>query len=190
MSKTCPTCESPEPHLHPAVQHEGEVSICPDAWHSQPTNRTSVAASGALGAPPEPRICNWMLEDDGEYYDTQCGYAFQTFDGSPLSNGLRFCAYCGGTLHVGPFKASSYTPMQRLIGSIPAEESDEEFEVALANLREPAPVPRLEAGDRLEQAELVVQEFRLVWGGHSRTVRMSVDRLMALEAALRAEVKS
>lgn len=30
----CPTCESPSPELHPAVQHEGEVEICADPWHA------------------------------------------------------------------------------------------------------------------------------------------------------------
>jgi hypothetical protein len=29
----CPRCDSPQPHLHPAVQHEGEVHICPHPWH-------------------------------------------------------------------------------------------------------------------------------------------------------------
>lgn len=29
----CPKCESPSPHLHPAVQHEGEIEICTDNFH-------------------------------------------------------------------------------------------------------------------------------------------------------------
>lgn len=33
----CPTCNSPHPHLHPAVQFEGEVGICSDAFHLIPT---------------------------------------------------------------------------------------------------------------------------------------------------------
>jgi hypothetical protein len=36
----CPTCDSNEPSLHPAVQYGGEVSVCRDTWHLLPTNRT------------------------------------------------------------------------------------------------------------------------------------------------------
>ncbi|QGT55147.1 hypothetical protein SEA_FORZA_186 [Gordonia phage Forza] len=31
----CPTCTSPNPKLHPAVQHEGEVHICNDTFHNE-----------------------------------------------------------------------------------------------------------------------------------------------------------
>lgn len=33
----CPTCDAPQPHLHPAVQCGGEVEICRDAFHLTPT---------------------------------------------------------------------------------------------------------------------------------------------------------
>jgi hypothetical protein len=31
----CPTCHSPSPNLHPAVQHEGEVIGCDDPFHGE-----------------------------------------------------------------------------------------------------------------------------------------------------------
>jgi hypothetical protein len=33
----CPTCDSPAPELHPAVQCEGEVQICRDSFHAEIT---------------------------------------------------------------------------------------------------------------------------------------------------------
>ena len=37
MTEKCPTCSSPAPHLHPAVQFEGEVETCIDDFHLQET---------------------------------------------------------------------------------------------------------------------------------------------------------
>ena len=44
--RRCPTCDSPAPHLHPAVQHEGEVQPCKDHWHGE-------AQEGGVGDGPK-----------------------------------------------------------------------------------------------------------------------------------------
>jgi hypothetical protein len=33
----CPKCDSPEPHLHPAIQFEGEVIPCVHEFHLRET---------------------------------------------------------------------------------------------------------------------------------------------------------
>jgi hypothetical protein len=33
-AERCPDCDSPSPELHPAVQHEGEVHVCANKFHS------------------------------------------------------------------------------------------------------------------------------------------------------------
>jgi hypothetical protein len=37
LGECCPRCHSPQPHLHPAVQFEGEVQPCSHAFHLQVT---------------------------------------------------------------------------------------------------------------------------------------------------------
>src|SRR5690242_12266487 len=41
----CPKCDSPAPHLHPAVQFEGEVQPCSDAFHLRATPQNRGATS-------------------------------------------------------------------------------------------------------------------------------------------------
>jgi uncharacterized Zn finger protein (UPF0148 family) len=41
----CPRCGSPSPYMHPAVQHEGEVSICPNPWHAPLTDADQARAA-------------------------------------------------------------------------------------------------------------------------------------------------
>lgn len=53
----CPTCDSPAPHLHPAVQYGGEVQPCRDRFHDRetPQNRRRshpIAARPALPVGP------------------------------------------------------------------------------------------------------------------------------------------
>lgn len=41
--RKCPRCGSAAPHLHPAVQCEGEVETCPDDFHLKPTPQNTDA---------------------------------------------------------------------------------------------------------------------------------------------------
>lgn len=54
MSDRCPTCDSPAPHLHPAVQCEGEVQPCKDEFHLRPTPQNKPYLPGGKFYHPTP----------------------------------------------------------------------------------------------------------------------------------------
>ena len=53
--------------------------------------------------------CDWTIDDDG-VYATECGHAFALDSGTPLENGMKFCAYCGGILQEGFHEPANERP--------------------------------------------------------------------------------
>jgi len=45
-------------------------------------------------------VCEWTAQagSDWSLWDTGCGNTFHLEDGTPGSNGMRFCCFCGGKL--------------------------------------------------------------------------------------------
>lgn len=69
----CPTCDSPAPHLHPAVQFEGEVSLCADSFHDRVDRVRALPPAEALanpGADPAPPMVPF---DAKEWTCPTCG---------------------------------------------------------------------------------------------------------------------
>jgi len=61
------------------------------------------AAEGELYERPSPiakeeDLCSWAFDGQCEKYDTSCGQAFVLEDGTPESNEMKFCCYCGKEL--------------------------------------------------------------------------------------------
>lgn len=46
MTDKCQKCQSPQPHLHPAMNHGGEVELCTDDYHltQTPSNTPELIA--------------------------------------------------------------------------------------------------------------------------------------------------
>jgi len=40
-------------------------------------------------------LCTWVENDHTGIYQTACGNSFQFIDGTPESNHMKFCPYCG-----------------------------------------------------------------------------------------------
>ena len=44
------------------------------------------------------KVCQWSDEDT--CWDTGCGECYTLIEGTPESNGLKFCPFCGGHVEV------------------------------------------------------------------------------------------
>lgn len=47
-AERCLTCDSPSPHLHPAIQYEGEVTVCNNPFHARVTPENASAGERAF----------------------------------------------------------------------------------------------------------------------------------------------
>lgn len=44
------------------------------------------------------KTCEWIPDEGGSYWDTECGHGFETIDGTPLENEMVFCCFCGAVI--------------------------------------------------------------------------------------------
>jgi hypothetical protein len=51
----CPTCSSPDPARHPAVQFEGEVQLCENDWHVPSASKIRESFGAPVSATLEPK---------------------------------------------------------------------------------------------------------------------------------------
>lgn len=79
----------------------------PHTWYRKALSGASIAVNLATeeeytalrlnGEPVEVMHCQWFEQDelDSRYYETDCGNSFLFIDGTPASNEMKFCCYCG-----------------------------------------------------------------------------------------------
>ena len=67
--KNCPTCESPQPHLHPAMQSEGEVQPCKDLWHTDARREPVMRYEPCpMCTANRPRLCDLHYQQRAEEF--------------------------------------------------------------------------------------------------------------------------
>ena len=59
---------------------------------TQPTQAQPVAC--------EPLTCEWAHNEDGGFWDTECGQSWLFDDGGPKENHMNFCHCCGKPLRI------------------------------------------------------------------------------------------
>ena len=85
----CPLCDSPDPARHPAVQSEGEVSLCPNPWHT-PTSAAKAATVVTWPADIAIAACLRVMATDlengtAEGFSPSCAAVEALEEGGPRS---------------------------------------------------------------------------------------------------------
>lgn len=86
IPEKCPTCDSPAPHLHPAMQFEGEVQPCRDDFHLWPTPENLPHLRKVRAANHE--LIMQALADEGQAREIR--EVRVVFDGPPSHESGRF----------------------------------------------------------------------------------------------------
>jgi hypothetical protein len=61
----CPRCDSHAPELHPAMQHGGEVQLCPCWWHASTDQGRRALAKAQPAAPTRTEAEQRVLDAMG-----------------------------------------------------------------------------------------------------------------------------
>ena len=46
------------------------------------------------------KVCIWTYDEDQEVWETSCGDGFCLNEGSPITNKINFCPFCGEKVKV------------------------------------------------------------------------------------------
>jgi len=65
-----------------------------DIQQTQTVTSPPSAPGGGLTTTKSEQYCLWIEDDDG-VYQTSCLHSFEFIDGTPESNRIKFCPYCG-----------------------------------------------------------------------------------------------
>ena len=91
------TNESVELKAHKRIwlQQEGETTWCQDKINDDDIEYVLATPPQS----PEAKDCKWSQDINDEYYDSECGLAWQMMNDDSLEdNKMNYCPKCGGKI--------------------------------------------------------------------------------------------
>ena len=76
----------------PECRSDGKMPIISGEITSPPS-----APGGGLPTMKSKQYCIWTEDEDG-VYQTSCLYSFEIINGTPETNGIKYCPYCGNLI--------------------------------------------------------------------------------------------